>query len=93
MNKPFSAVTQVLRGYTYNQVKAVVEVLVDSPVHNVEVTMNTPEAASLIQKLSSEYSSDINIGAGTVLTLEDLLSKYSPQMRLVMDTPKRYASL
>ena len=39
MNKPFSAVTQVLRGYTYNQVKAVVEVLVDSPVHNVEVTM------------------------------------------------------
>ena len=52
MNKPFSAVTQVLRGYTYNQVKAVVEVLVDSPVHNVEVTMNTPEAASLIQKLS-----------------------------------------
>ena len=72
MNKPFSAVTQVLRGYTYNQVKAVVEVLVDSPVHNVEVTMNTPEAALLIQKLSSEYGSDINIGAGTVLTLEEL---------------------
>ena len=72
MNKPFSAVTQVLRGYTYNQVKAVVEVLVDSPVHNVEVTMNTPEAAVLIQKLSSEYGSDINIGAGTVLTLEEL---------------------
>ena len=40
MNKPFSAVTQVLRGYTYNQVKAVVEVLVDSPVHNVEVTIS-----------------------------------------------------
>ena len=144
MNKPFSAVTQVLRGYTYNQVKAVVEVLVDSPVHNVEVTMNTPEAASLIQKLSSEYSSDINIGAGTVLTLEDLrtahkagatfvlaptllseemfdyckeheilsvpgaftpteiahafalgadMSKYSPQMRLAIGTPKRYVSL
>ena len=72
MNKPFSSVTQVLRGYTYNQVKAVVEVLVDSPVHNVEVTMNTPEAALLIQKLSSEYGSNINIGAGTVLTLEEL---------------------
>ena len=72
MNKPFSAVTQVLRGYTFNQVKAVVEVLVDSPVHNVEVTMNTPEAALLLQKLSSEYGSDINIGAGTVLTLEEL---------------------
>lgn len=72
MNKPFSVVTQVLRGYTYNQVKAVVEVLVDSPVQNVEVTMNTPEAALLLQKLSSEYGSDINIGAGTVLTLEEL---------------------
>ena len=72
MNKPFSSVTQVLRGYTYNQVKAVVEVLIDSPVHNVEVTMNTPEAALLIQKLSSEYGSNINIGAGTVLTLEEL---------------------
>lgn len=72
MNKPFSVVTQVLRGYTFNQVKAVVEVLVDSPVHNVEVTMNTPEAALLLQKLSSEYGSEINIGAGTVLTLEEL---------------------
>ncbi len=27
VNKPFSAVTQVFYGYTYNQVKAVVEVL------------------------------------------------------------------
>ena len=41
MNKPFSAVTQVLRGYTYNQVKAVVEVLVDCRVDNVGVTVNT----------------------------------------------------
>ena len=72
MNKPFSAVTQVLRGYTYDQVKAVVEVLVDSPVHNVEVTMNTPDAASLIHRLSREYGSVINVGAGTVLTLDEL---------------------
>ena len=72
MNKPFSAITQVLRGYTYNQVKAVVETLVDSPVHNVEVTMNTPDAASLIQRLSCEYGSVINIGAGTVLTIDEL---------------------
>ncbi len=43
------------------------EALVDSPVANVEVTMNTPEAAVLIQKLSSEYGL-IHIGAGTVLT-------------------------
>lgn len=84
MNKPFSAVTQVLRGYTYNQVKAVVEVLVDSPVHNVEVTMNTPEAASLIQKLSREYGSDINIGAGTVLTLEDLQTAHKAGATFVL---------
>lgn len=84
MNKPFSAVTQVLRGYTYNQVKAVVEVLVDSPVHNVEVTMNTPEAALLLQKLSSEYGSDINIGAGTVLTLEELQIAYKAGATFVL---------
>ena len=84
MNKLFSAVTQILRGYTYNQVKAVVEVLVDSPVHNVEVTMNTPEAAVLIQKLSSEYGSDINIGAGTVLTLEELQIAYKAGATFVL---------
>ena len=89
MNKPFSAVTQVLRGYTYDQVKAVVEVLVDSPVHNVEVTMNTPEAASLIQKLSSEFSSDINIGAGTVLTLEDLQTAHKAGATFVLSPTQR----
>lgn len=84
MNKPFSAVTQVLRGYTYDQVKAVVEVLVDSPVHNVEVTMNTPNAASLIQKLSSEYGSDINIGAGTVLTFDELKAAHKAGATFVL---------
>ena len=84
MNKPFSAVTQVLRGYTYDQVKAVVEVLVDSPVHNVEVTMNTPNAASLIQKLSSEYGSVINIGAGTVLTFDELKAAHKAGATFVL---------
>ncbi|WP_153799108.1 bifunctional 4-hydroxy-2-oxoglutarate aldolase/2-dehydro-3-deoxy-phosphogluconate aldolase [Foetidibacter luteolus] len=38
----------------------------------LEVTMNTPWATSAIASLSNKYSDTLNIGAGTVLTLQDL---------------------
>lgn len=68
-----SKVTMILRGYTYEQVKCVAEVLLDSKhIKNLEVTMNTPNAIEIIKKISSEFSGKLNIGAGTVMTFEDL---------------------
>lgn len=41
-----------------------------SSIKAVEITMNTPGAAEVISKLSSEFEGKILIGAGTVTTLE-----------------------
>lgn len=72
MDRVFGPITQVFRGYTYPQIKQVVEVLLDSPVTNIEVALNTSNALQLIRKLSVEFGSEINVGAGTVLSLENL---------------------
>ena len=37
----------------------------------VEITMNTPDAESIIQYASKEHGDTLNIGAGTVCTLDD----------------------
>ncbi len=41
-------------------------------------------SANHLQKLSSEYGSDINIGAGTVLTLEDLQTAHKAGATFVL---------
>jgi 2-dehydro-3-deoxyphosphogluconate aldolase/(4S)-4-hydroxy-2-oxoglutarate aldolase len=38
----------------------------------LEVTMNSPGAADMIRKLSTDYEDRLNIGAGTVCTIADL---------------------
>ena len=44
-------VTVILRGYTYDQVKSVCNVLVESEkVSNVEITLNTKNALEIIKK-------------------------------------------
>jgi 2-dehydro-3-deoxyphosphogluconate aldolase/(4S)-4-hydroxy-2-oxoglutarate aldolase len=68
-----SPVTMILRGYTYEQVKCVAEVLLNSKhVRNMEITLNTKDAYEIIQKISSEYGTRLNVGAGTVQTYTEL---------------------
>lgn len=68
-----SKVTMILRGYTYEQVKCVAEVLtVSKYVRNMEITLNTENAYDTIQRISDEYQDRLNIGAGTVQTIQEL---------------------
>jgi len=39
---------------------------------NIEITMNTPGATQMIASLVAQYDKQLNIGAGTVLTLNQL---------------------
>lgn len=65
--------TVILRGYTYEQVRSVCEVLKNGKkVKNVEITLNTPNALETIEKIIADFKDDLCIGAGTVITFDDL---------------------
>lgn len=66
----FPRVTVILRGYSYEQCRCVVEQLVGTRLGAVEVAMNTEGAAETIAKLVNEFGSEVKIGAGTVTTVE-----------------------
>lgn len=65
-------VTVILRGYSYEQVRTIAKVLVGSKVKNMEITLNSRDAYTTIKKIYTEFHDDLNIGAGTVLSLEEL---------------------
>ena len=61
----------ILRGITEESFAGVMSALISAGLRFVEVTLNTPNALSLIEKGSKSFSSSLCIGAGTVLSLED----------------------
>lgn len=69
-----SPVTMILRGYDFEEVDLVAEVLLESKyVRNMEITMNTECAVEIIKKISVKYGDKLNIGAGTVQVYEELV--------------------
>lgn len=65
--------TVILRGYTYEQVKTVCDVLKSGKkVKNVEITLNTADAMDTIGQIVTQYKKELCIGAGTVVNFEDL---------------------
>ncbi|WDI43739.1 bifunctional 4-hydroxy-2-oxoglutarate aldolase/2-dehydro-3-deoxy-phosphogluconate aldolase [Bremerella sp. P1] len=56
----------ILRGFEWAQTQVAVESVATEGITTVEVTMNSPDALSQIRALSSDFSMQINVGAGTV---------------------------
>lgn len=78
-------VTVILRGYTYEQVKTVCDVLkMGTKVKNVEITLNTEGALDTIQKIVSQYQGELCIGAGTVVDFDDLKAVISLGVSFVL---------
>ncbi|MBM6837806.1 bifunctional 4-hydroxy-2-oxoglutarate aldolase/2-dehydro-3-deoxy-phosphogluconate aldolase [Clostridium saudiense] len=69
--KNFSKVTVILRGYTYQQTKTVIEALIQTNIRAVEITLNTPGSIETIERISKEFGDLINVGAGTIKDLND----------------------
>lgn len=67
----FPKITVILRGYTYEQVRTVVNILAESGWKSVEIPLNSTDAFRTIEKISGEFGGEMLIGAGTVLTYED----------------------
>jgi 2-dehydro-3-deoxyphosphogluconate aldolase/(4S)-4-hydroxy-2-oxoglutarate aldolase len=64
----FPKVTVILRGYNYEQIRCVVRSMVGTKLGAIEVAMNTPGAAQIIEKVVKEFGDDILVGAGTVIS-------------------------
>jgi 2-dehydro-3-deoxyphosphogluconate aldolase/(4S)-4-hydroxy-2-oxoglutarate aldolase len=61
----------ILRGVEDKHITAVAKALYQGGITVMEVTLNTPGALTMIQKLQQEFGETMYIGAGTVLDLED----------------------
>lgn len=62
----------ILRGASFNLIEPLVETVISAGLGALEITMNTVKAAELIRKAKQVASGRLTLGAGTVLTLQDL---------------------
>jgi len=59
-------VVGILRGFTRPQLLEIVSAALRGGLRNLEITMNTPEAAQQIKEAKAIGAGQINVGAGTV---------------------------
>ncbi len=62
----------IMRGVKADEVELLAEAVILGGLETVEITMNTPGAPELIRKMVSVARGRLAVGAGTVLSLEDL---------------------
>jgi 2-dehydro-3-deoxyphosphogluconate aldolase/(4S)-4-hydroxy-2-oxoglutarate aldolase len=62
----------ILRGVDVTDAEALLEAVIESGLKTIEVTMNTSGAAKIISKMHAISNGRITIGAGTVLSMDDL---------------------
>ena len=62
----------ILRGITYDMISPLVKCAISSGLKSIEITMNTENAPELIKQTKKEANGLLSVGAGTVLTLEEM---------------------
>ena len=62
----------IIRNLTVADINFVLPIYKQAGFTTIEITLNTPEALSVISSLALEYKGELNVGAGTVCTLDDL---------------------
>lgn len=62
----------ILRGVTPSEVVAIAETIRESGFRIIEVPLNSPEPCASIQALAEVMGDDVLVGAGTVLTVEQV---------------------
>lgn len=62
----------ILRGIDKNVIEPIVEAVTASGLKTIEVTMNTVNAPELIRLMINKAGGRLTIGAGTVLSMDDL---------------------
>jgi 2-dehydro-3-deoxyphosphogluconate aldolase/(4S)-4-hydroxy-2-oxoglutarate aldolase len=65
-------VVGIIRGLSVDEIDFVLPIYKEAGFTTIEITLNTPEALSVIGSLANQYDGTLNVGAGTVCTLDDL---------------------
>lgn len=64
----------ILRGAELEAIEPLVEIVFSSGLRTIEISMNTVDAPKLIRQMIRSAKNRLTIGAGTVLTIDDLRS-------------------
>ncbi|MFA5350806.1 MAG: bifunctional 4-hydroxy-2-oxoglutarate aldolase/2-dehydro-3-deoxy-phosphogluconate aldolase [Candidatus Omnitrophota bacterium] len=64
----------ILRGAEANIIEPLIETVISAGLKTLEITMNTADAPELIRKAKKICGNRLALGAGTVLTMQDLKS-------------------
>jgi 2-dehydro-3-deoxyphosphogalactonate aldolase len=67
----------ILRGITPAEAEPVAEALIESGIHWIEVPLNSPDVFDSIGLMAKRFGADAHIGAGTVLTQDDVEAVHS----------------
>ncbi|SON58158.1 2-dehydro-3-deoxy-6-phosphogalactonate aldolase [Hartmannibacter diazotrophicus] len=62
----------ILRGITPDEVEGVGGALLEAGISRIEVPLNSPEPFRSVEKLAHAFGADALIGAGTVITVEEV---------------------
>ena len=65
-------VVGIIRNLTVADINFVLPIYKQAGFTTIEITLNTPEALSVVSSLALEYKGELNVGAGTVCTMDDL---------------------
>lgn len=65
-------VVGIVRNLTFDEIANILPVYLSSGLTTIEITMNTPSAEDIIRYAVDKYRGLLNVGAGTVCSLEDL---------------------
>lgn len=73
-HKAFSAmpIVGILRGFTAYEVERLIDLYLECGFTTIEITMNSEHAAALIRKIKMDFGSRLNVGAGTVRSIQEL---------------------
>ena len=77
-------IVAILRGVRPDEVEAIAGVLVDSGITRIEVPLNSPDPLDSVARLARGYGEVALIGAGTVLSPEDVQAVRDAGGRLIV---------
>jgi 2-dehydro-3-deoxyphosphogalactonate aldolase len=74
----------ILRGVRPDEVEAVADQLVEAGFSMIEVPLNSPDPLDSIARLSRRYGAQVLVGAGTVLSVQDVVAVQGVGGRLIV---------
>lgn len=81
MSRPLIA---ILRGVTPAEAPSLGEALIDAGIDRIEVPLNSPDPLASIEALANAFGDSAEIGAGTVLSMEDVAHVYRSGGRMIV---------